>query len=1175
MKKHSLLLLLGLSTCMGLVSCGTGPSDSSSYTPIQLQEGKENVWLDRYEEADVPVVSNGETLTYVTSDARVVTIENGRLMAQGKGEATVTVSDSKTTLSIHVKVRDSGVKPMFAFRSIEGYLNEGIALPQEVSYNGKSMKTDITYQVEIADSSLATYENGKLKGKALGKTTANITSNYKGLTLKKTNIPVEIKEALYLTSDSTEIELHAVNSKLGRYTLNVNVLNKGEKVDHAEIAYSILEGTEHVRLEGSTIYAISVGDAKLRASYSAGGHSTHLDFNVHVGPNYVEEVFTNPSPRPIRFELTEDHPAGRDNVYAYQADKGVNSSNCWETHVVASRINEKIVDLYREGKRYFAYDLYYTSNQNLMVGCQALTSWISVGDYFRKDYLTILKDGKVTNVLEKNTWVTLVYDLKGLWSTNIGLPSYFFFFVNDATTTQYLANARYYLDDSFLPSENRFYEKKEGYVQASNDEFDVSIPTSKNYIVGKEEPGLVVDPNEVPEYGASEKPLAGREGAYSYKTKIASSAKNALVVATSMNETYDDSLYRLSKLGKYLSFDIYPTQESVLSFSINDGAMGYEASLVVGESSLSSYENWLIVYSGNERLNTLKANQWQTVVLAFNENYNEKSPSGQIKFSSGTQNDEVYVDNVRFYQDSAFIPTAYALEDRRPIAGDASTTVERVSEGTMRGNYEIKGSNVAFNGVSDSGAFFQKGSRYVKFDLYLGEGTESISLHSHATTGLIAHDIENLVVGEALPESLQIFDENGVKSSSLSVKKWYSFYVFVETDGNAVTGCDVSLRIKGNGTSYARYVNFVDEIHGLYLRNMAGISEHVSLEYQRDGEFKGAYRYENGTSGDIAGNAQNWGESGVRFDTVSEPDDGGPGSFFQSGYHWIKVDVYVQKGMHSFSIRSTADRNFTNYWVQDIPVDSALPSNVYALTQDGNRASALRTNRWYSLLIPVQYTGTDTGYTCVTLYSNGGSKASPSVMYLKNIEYYKTFDIPKAKPAAVLGRGDFGNLVSCVEEDGVYTYSNATPGEVGGNNQNWGESGIYFHNVTNPSAATGADSCGSFFKDGYHFVKTDVYFETCESFSIKCLGQNGFTNYWKREIGFGKALESDVYLYNVSGERVTSISKNTWYTLYIPVAYTEGYSDWTEVTIYTNGGSVTNPSVMKLNNVEFLKEFKA
>ena len=89
------------------------------------------------------------------------------------------------------------------------------------------------------------------------------------------------------------------------------------------------------------------------------------------------------------------------------------------------------------------------------------------------------------------------------------------------------------------------------------------------------------------------------------------------------------------------------------------------------------------------------------------------------------------------------------------------------------------------------------------------------------------------------------------------------------------------------------------------------------------------------------------------------------------------------------------------------------------------------------------------------------------------------------------------------------------------------------------------------------------------------MGQNGFTNYWKREIGFGKALESDVYLYNVSGERVTRISKNTWYTLYIPVAYTEGYSDWTEVTIYTNGGSVTNPSVMKLKNVEFLKEFKA
>lgn len=165
MKLKSLrVIALSLLAGTTIVSCGQGNTtdqNSSTGPSISIEEGQETLWLDRYGEMDLPIVGETANLVYVTNDPNVATVENGRVFAQGKGETDITASDGTTTLTFHVKVRDSGVRPTILFRELEAYLNDEIALPQQVSYNGEAMDTTIAYEFDIADESIVTFENGK------------------------------------------------------------------------------------------------------------------------------------------------------------------------------------------------------------------------------------------------------------------------------------------------------------------------------------------------------------------------------------------------------------------------------------------------------------------------------------------------------------------------------------------------------------------------------------------------------------------------------------------------------------------------------------------------------------------------------------------------------------------------------------------------------------------------------------------------------------------------------------------------------------------------------------------------------------------------------------------------------------------------------------------------------
>ena len=357
-------------------------------------------------------------------------------------------------------------------------------------------------------------------------------------------------------------------------------------------------------------------------------------------------------------------------------------------------------------------------------------------------------------------------------------------------------------------------------------------------------------------------------------------------------------------------------------------------------------------------------------------------------------------------------------------------------------------------------------------------------------------------------------------------------------------------------------------------RTNDGWDSYVSVEEITGGDFAGAYEYVNKLGGQDADAVKNnWGESGVYFYNVVNPNNSDIGTFFTDGYKWLKVPVYFVSGADTFSISVHADRNLTLYWPQLISIGSAMPetlkNQVYAIEAEGNRAESIETGVWYDLYIPVDYSSTDVGYAYVNIYTNGGTEAEPSIMYVKPAEFLESYTVPDypepeepADPSAgnLYVRDDYKEKGVSVEkgEDGVWTYTNATNGIDGGENANWGESGVYFMEIS---------ASDSFFTNGFRLIRTQINVGANVSSITLRFGQNPSNSYWVEKIEVGKPLPARmIYLYDANGKMAQSLERDTWYTLYIPVLDATAFN-----CLQTNGGSSGAPAVMYLKDIEYVK----
>ncbi len=1171
--------------CLALFAgCNDGGVEQVPSTQTQFSFQENTVWLDRYQEK-IPELASGniEDITFISNNEKVVTVSGKTLVATGVGETTVTAKNKDYEQTLTVKVNDSGVLPRLYYESgkgLEAYLGASEPLKISIRYLGEVIVPDQTYDsVTVSDASYATFENGKITGVKLGQTTANVSVNYKGLQLSLRDVKLTVKEQCYIENDVSTIELYNVTSgKLGFSKLEPQVYYRGGLLENAPVSYEILSGSEFIKIENATVYPKGVGNAVIQAKYAENGRFAQTEWNVTVHPNYKNDEFVVPVGdgdgsigayyQPYEGEIAE----GREGVMAYRAGSEVTSATTWQ-HRVALLLEgtPRIIDKVREGDKYFAFDVYYTSDMNLYCGCYNQTFWLKPESYFRRNTFKILNmEGEAINYLPKNQWVTCVYDLRAYFDYAIKSQYSFWFLNADTENTCYIDNIRWYLDDSFMKSENLVYEDKGNYVQATNDEFDVRYPNV----------------NGAPTY--TQGGGAGRNGAYRYEAKSASATTNSLVIASSINESYDYGMYALRKKGATLSFDMYVENAETLTlqmFTNNNPALQNKATIQLGTSNLSPYFGWLKIVKDGKVCSNLQSDTWYTVYIAYLKNYDYNCSSAEILLSTDSAGDQVYLDNVRYYKDDVVF-TEYEPELNHPYTTGAPQIQWDISltefdfayysvTTTSNDNNGVNFTNiVAENG--NLGSFFASPYRYLKMKIYVVDGTQFIRVNVSGE-GLQTYTKE-IFVGQNLPEGITVLDESKFTATAFYSGTWYTIYIPVTVQGE-VTAPDVTMEMHGGTVAepscvYLAEMEAVSEIHTPYVN---ATQFNVGVNYQASGEFAGSYKVTSDAPGDVA-MSDDYGRSMIRFDGMSQviSNKDYAGRFFYDGNKYISLKIYFDEKVKGFSIRSTDQKHtnkeqggITSYWKQNIMVGASIPGDVY-LYYNGVKAPKLETGVWYELFIPVNYEdASKVLFPYVGVYTTQNEAGNPSSVYVKNVEYVK--EMPKPKPSVFLFSTHAESKTSTLEYKtsgtfvGAYEHIQTVDGDssAGG----YGFNGMWFYGLSKYENF-------SFFKDGNNTVKFKVYFaENVKSFSLRFVGDNNCTtSYWKQRIELGN-IPSDVYVYDETGAtRVTSAEMGKWYTIVVKINGIDleaVYANNVSACFYVNREDTTKNSKVYLKDIEY------
>ena len=110
-----------LSLCSAALLAGGIPlfaSCKGSEANFELKSNR--IWLNRYEEKTPEFVKgSAEGISYKVENESVVTVENGKFIAQGVGETTVKMKNKSGSRSVTVLVRDDGTLPVLALENEE------------------------------------------------------------------------------------------------------------------------------------------------------------------------------------------------------------------------------------------------------------------------------------------------------------------------------------------------------------------------------------------------------------------------------------------------------------------------------------------------------------------------------------------------------------------------------------------------------------------------------------------------------------------------------------------------------------------------------------------------------------------------------------------------------------------------------------------------------------------------------------------------------------------------------------------------------------------------------------------------------------------------------------------------------------------------------------------------
>lgn len=297
----SLLFILCVSM-FALTACKKNGADSSSgstkpspsgnidslelsKTSVRLIYGETAVIIAKYKDKD------GVTLEWKSSDESVAAVADGVISSTGLGNATVTATYGELKAECSVSVTYGDYQPMLTVDHLGDELNllkgDVYELVSGVTFNGKSYSCSLT--AEIADNTIASFENGKVKALKQGETEITLKGNWnnfdtplmqKTFTLKVTENDVvmymsveidgreEVADEINLSVTDSFEGMSYVNEANAKFVIKENGVEKVGEL-------SITSGQSIVDLNGNTITAKSIGEAVITAQYVSESGETY------------------------------------------------------------------------------------------------------------------------------------------------------------------------------------------------------------------------------------------------------------------------------------------------------------------------------------------------------------------------------------------------------------------------------------------------------------------------------------------------------------------------------------------------------------------------------------------------------------------------------------------------------------------------------------------------------------------------------------------------------------------------------------------------------------------------------------------------------------------------------------------------------------------------------------
>ena len=281
-------------------ACQESKTEQTDSLFVELTDTK----VERFDSLELELEKGVSNVVWESSNQSVAVIEDGTVCALNAGTTVISATKGNKVQQQTITVFDEGDKPTIDveyFPLMRGYEYQ---TDTQAFFNGKELK-DVSFSYSVADTSIASVENGVFTGVSNGETVVTISLSWKNQTnVVSKEVPCRVFSNSAFYTDKAEYLLYTMNSVLGETfetekKIQPTVYYENEKIDG--LTFEWTSGDENVVTvdEEGTLRAVSVGETYVVGTCTYQGETlstrevpvkiapphliTRLDFPFQVG----------------------------------------------------------------------------------------------------------------------------------------------------------------------------------------------------------------------------------------------------------------------------------------------------------------------------------------------------------------------------------------------------------------------------------------------------------------------------------------------------------------------------------------------------------------------------------------------------------------------------------------------------------------------------------------------------------------------------------------------------------------------------------------------------------------------------------------------------------------------------------------------------------------------------